>query len=392
MSMLTAEFDYQLPQELIAQEPTVPRDSCRLLVLHREDGRIEHRRFSDIIEYLGSGDLLVANDTRVLPARLLGRKQDTGAAAELLLLKEVDRKPDGSESIWEALVKPGRRLKPGAKIECAPSNEKSNITGSAPNNASKGAFSVVPYSDTSSERQPTPAPIMVEILDWLPDQVHGGRLVRLSTGGSSTVTQALHAVGVIPLPPYITRYEGDRELYQTVFSKNENSAAAPTAGLHFTPQLLERIRAKSVGFTTVELEVGIDTFRPVDEERIEDHRIHTERYSIKQSTIAAIEETRQSGGKVFAVGTTSVRTLESAYDCEQAAMIAAERASTALYITPGYRFNVVDSLLTNFHVPRSTLLMLVSAFASREMVLAAYEEAVKQQYRFLSFGDAMLIL
>ncbi|NLG10501.1 MAG: tRNA preQ1(34) S-adenosylmethionine ribosyltransferase-isomerase QueA [Coriobacteriaceae bacterium] len=369
MTMLTAEFDYHLPQESIAQEPTIPRDSCRLLVLHRADGRIEHRRFSDIIEYLDPIDLLVANDTRVLPARLIGRKAGSGAASELLLLREISSEPDGSESVWEALVKPGRRLKPGARIECGRAQvlqEAAAMTASAP--------------------------ITAEILDWLPEEVHGGRLVRLSTNDAWTVSEALHAVGVIPLPPYITRYQGDRELYQTVFSKNENSAAAPTAGLHFTPELLEKIQAKGVGFTTVELEVGIDTFRPVDEERIEDHRIHTERYSITRAAIEAIEKTQERRGRVIAVGTTSVRTLESAYDCDREALVAVEGASTALYITPGYRFKVVDALLTNFHVPRSTLLMLVSAFANRQMVLDAYEEAVRHRYRFLSFGDAMLIL
>ena len=359
--MLTADFDYDLPPEYIAQEPIVPRDSCRLLVLHRSNGRIEHRIFSDIQEYLQPTDLLVANNTRVLPARLLGRKAASGAAAELLLLRELEQSDDGIHATWQALVRPGRRLKPGATVN----------------------FSAEDLPDTL---------LSAEIMDWLPDQVQGGRLVRLTATSGLTVNQALHTIGIIPLPPYITDYRGNRELYQTVFSKNENSAAAPTAGLHFTRELLNRIALQGVGFTTVELEVGLDTFRPVDELRIEDHQIHTERYSVNQDAVDAIARTREQGGRVIAVGTTSVRSLESAYDEPSGGVVVRDSAATALYITPGYQFQVVDMMLTNFHVPRSTLLMLVSAFADREMILAAYDEALRERYRFLSFGDAMLII
>lgn len=359
--MLTADFDYVLPPEYIAQEPAVPRDSCKLLVLHRRDGRIEHRIFSDIQEYLRPTDLLVANNTRVLPARLLGRKAESGAAAELLLLRELERKMDGTQATWQALVRPGRRLKPGATVH----------------------FSV--------DDQPIPL-LRAEIIDWLPESIQGGRQVRLSAAEGLTVDQALHAVGIIPLPPYITNYQGNRELYQTVFSKNENSAAAPTAGLHFTSELLDRIALQGVGFATVELEVGLDTFRPVDELYIKDHQIHTERYSVSQDTVDAIARTQARGGRVIAVGTTSVRSLESAAEGEGDGVSVRDSAATALYITPGYQFKVVDALLTNFHVPRSTLLMLVSAFADREMILAAYDEALRERYRFLSFGDAMLII
>jgi S-adenosylmethionine:tRNA ribosyltransferase-isomerase len=370
--MLTADFDYHLPDEYIAQEPALPRDSCRLLVLHRKDGRIEHRVFRDILDYLQPHDLLVANDTRVLPARLLGNKVDTGATAELLLLRELESDIGANRAIWEALVKPGRRLKPGAQLQFLESTDAraSTVTTAA-----------------------LALPILyADILDWLPDGTQGGRLVRLSAAAGLTVRQALHQVGIVPLPPYITHYQGDRELYQTVFANNESSAAAPTAGLHFTRGLLEQVARQGTGFATVELEVGLDTFRPVDEQNIEDHQIHTERYSVSQQTVDAVNLTRTLDGRVIAVGTTSVRSLESAYNGLRGQLEARKNASTALYITPGYRFQVVDALLTNFHVPRSTLLMLVSALADRKQILTAYEEALRERYRFLSFGDAMLIL
>jgi S-adenosylmethionine:tRNA ribosyltransferase-isomerase len=383
--MLTSDFDYQLPQELIAQEPAVPRDSCRLLVLHRKDGSLEHRHFASIIDYLNPGDLLVANNTRVMPARLLGRKADTGGAAELLLLRQADipagvhtsasanhdqagalvcapaKAAPQETDLWEALVKPGKRLKPGARVTFTP---------------------------VGNDAQPI---LEATVVDWLPNTGRGARLVSLQALDSSTVNDALHRVGTIPLPPYITHYHGDRELYQTVFAQHEHSAAAPTAGLHFTPELLCRIRDKGVEFATVELEVGLDTFRTVDEPHIEDHAIHTERYHVAPAVAEAVAHTRASGGRVIAVGTTSVRSLESAWDAQKRGLAVREAATTSLYITPGYRFNVVDALITNFHVPRSTLMMLVSAFATRGQVLHAYNEAIGERYRFLSFGDAMLI-
>jgi S-adenosylmethionine:tRNA ribosyltransferase-isomerase len=383
--MLTSDFDYQLPQELIAQEPAIPRDSCRLLVLHRKDGTLEHKHFTTIIDYLNPGDLLVANNTRVMPARLLGSKADTGGAVELLLLRQADIPAEALTSapanhdqagalvcapaktapqetdLWEALVKPGKRLKPGARVVFAPAGDNAQQI------------------------------LEATVVDWLPHTGRGARLVSLQALDGSTVDDALHRVGTVPLPPYITHYHGDRELYQTVFAQHEHSAAAPTAGLHFTPELLCRIRDKGVGFATVELEVGLDTFRTVDEPHIEDHVIHTERYHVAPAVAQAVAHTRANGGRVIAVGTTSVRSLESAWDAQKRGLAVREAATTSLYITPGYRFNVVDALITNFHVPRSTLMMLVSAFATHGQVLRAYNEAIGERYRFLSFGDAMFI-
>jgi S-adenosylmethionine:tRNA ribosyltransferase-isomerase len=349
--MLTSDFDYQLPEALIAQTPAEPRDSCRLLVLHKDSGKIEHRVFSEIIEYLNPSDLLVANDTKVMPARLLGQKTNSGGKVEILLL----RKLSGDErQIWEALVKPGKRLKPGAQI---------NLPG-----------------------------LQATISGWSSSAEPGARQVTLQSSTTLTVGQTLHQVGELPLPPYITDYQGSRELYQTIYSKTENSAAAPTAGLHFTKELLKQITNSGTGFTTVCLEVGLDTFRKVKEANIEDHQIHTEKYSVSEQTINAIKATKLKGGRVVAVGTTSVRSLESAYNTGLAALTPKDRQSTALYITPGYQFKVVDALLTNFHTPKSTLMMLVSAFAGREQIMAAYAQAIKNNYRFLSFGDAMLII
>ena len=360
--MKTSDFEYELPPELIAQEPAAERDKCRLLVMDRATGELEDRIFCDIVDYVNPGDLLVVNETRVLPARLLGKKRGTGGAAEVFLLREVfDHEPKTSRSaIWEALVKPGKRLKPGS-----------------------GA--IVDFEDAHGT-----VVLSAEVIDWAANATRGERIVRLTTTEPS-LDEALHAVGHTPLPPYIKDYTGDEELYQTVYSKRESSAAAPTAGLHFTPELIEKIKAKGAGWETVELEVGLDTFRIVDEDDPEAHQMHTEFYTVPERTVEAIERTKATGGRVIAVGTTSVRSLESAWDVEAGKLLPRERAATSLYLLPGSEFHVVDALVTNFHVPRSTLMMLVSAFSSRDNVMAAYEHAVAERYRFFSFGDAMLI-
>ena len=361
-NLKTSDFEYELPPELIAQEPAAERDKCRLLVMNRTTGELEDRIFCDIVDYVNPGDLLVVNETRVLPARLLGKKRGTGGTAEVFLLREVfDREPKTSRSaIWEALVKPGKRLKPGSGAIVDFENAHGTVALSA------------------------------EVIDWAANATRGERIVRLTTTEPS-LDEALHAVGHTPLPPYIKDYTGDEELYQTVYSKRESSAAAPTAGLHFTPELIEKLKAKGAGWETVELEVGLDTFRIVDEDDPEAHQMHTEFYTVPQSTVEAIERTKAAGGRVIAVGTTSVRSLESAWDAEAGKLLPRERAATSLYLLPGSEFHVVDALVTNFHVPRSTLMMLVSAFSSRDNIMAAYEHAVAERYRFFSFGDAMLI-
>ena len=362
--MRTDDFDYDLPEELIAQAPAEPRDSCRLLVLHRNDGSIEHRRFSDVGEYLEPGDLLVANRTRVLPARLIGRKPTGGVAETLLLRRREDLDPLGGT--WECLVHPGRRLRQGARIEYRAGGLL----------APEGAEVV----------------LVGEVLDFV-EGSRGGRLVQFHACGGRSLDEAIHAVGNVPLPPYITGYEGDPEKYQTVYAmREEHSAAAPTAGLHFTPQLLERLRAQGVNWAEVELEVGIDTFRLVEEDDPRDHVIHTERYHVGADVVEAVRATHEAGHRVIAVGTTSVRSLESAWDADAQTMVARQNATTNLFLMPGSEFHVVDAMITNFHVPRSTLMMLVSAFATREQIMAAYAEAIAQRYRMLSFGDAMLIL
>ena len=362
--MRTDDFDYELPERLIAQAPAEPRDSCRLLVLHRASGEIEHRHFYDILDYLNPGDLLVANHTRVMPARLIGRKHATGGLAEVLMLRRrEDLDPLGA--VWECLVSPGKRLRPGARIDFRAGGAH------APESA--------------------PVVLMAEILDFV-EGSRGGRLVRFEPQGTRTLDEATHAVGHVPLPPYITSYEGDDAEYQTVFAiEEEHSAAAPTAGLHFTPELIERIKEKGVGWAEVELEVGIDTFRLVEEDDPADHVIHTERYHVSQEVVRAVERCHAAGGRVVAVGTTSVRSLESAYDAEVGGLTARENATTNLYLMPGSSFHVVDALITNFHVPRSTLMMLVSAFATRDQIMTAYAAAIEEEYRFFSFGDAMLI-
>jgi S-adenosylmethionine:tRNA ribosyltransferase-isomerase len=342
----TEDFDYELPSGLIAQEPAVPRDSCRLLVLDRSSGQVDHRSFTDIEEYLRQGDVLVVNETRVLPARLKGAKRDSGGSVEVLLLREV------YGGTWECLVKPGRRMQPGAHVEFG----DGRLTG-----------------------------MVVESL-----RESGTRLVSFKVE-SGTFLEAVHALGEMPLPPYITKPLEDPELYQTVFAQDERSAAAPTAGLHFTPELLARIEEAGVHVARVELDVGLDTFRPVGEDRPEDHLIHSEHFRISPRDADIINATRASGGRVVAVGTTSVRALESAFDEELGEVVAQERV-TDLYILPGHTFRSVDSMITNFHMPRTTLLMLVCAFAGRGTIMDAYAEAIEERYRLLSFGDAMLIL
>ncbi len=407
MSMRTDDFDYNLPEELIAQAPAEPRDSCRLLVLNRKGepgavegavalkhgGTVEHRIFRDVIDYIEPGDLLVINKTRVMPARLVGRKPTGGVAETLLLNRREDIDPLGH--VWECLVNPGKRLKPGAQIEYRAGGL----------HAPEGS----------------PVVLTAEILEFVDDS-RGGRLVRFEACGENaqgeprTLDEAIHAAGHVPLPPYITDYEGDPEKYQTVYAMpEEHSAAAPTAGLHFTPELMAAIEAKGARFAAVELEVGIDTFRLVEEDDPTEHVMHTERYHVPQEVVDAVHETKAAGHRVIAVGTTAVRSLESAYDrCAPASspavtaryfedrpdgadtlnkgdIVPRENAATNLYLMPGSTYHVVDALITNFHVPRSTLMMLVSALATREQVMDAYQEAIAQKYRFFSFGDAMLI-
>ncbi|MCL1890535.1 MAG: tRNA preQ1(34) S-adenosylmethionine ribosyltransferase-isomerase QueA [Coriobacteriia bacterium] len=350
--MLTSDFDYSLPKERIAQSPVVPRDSCKLLVLNRAKQRIEHRVFSDIITYLTPKDLLVVNETRVMPARLIGTRSG-GGEAELLLLNRLETLNE-REELWEALVRPGKRLKPGALV---------SFEG-----------------------------MEAEIVNWVISGERGQRVVKLRALSNQNLHEAIHAIGSLPLPPYITNYTGDTELYQTVYAAHESSAAAPTAGLHFTPELLAQIKEQGTRLETVDLTVGLDTFRIVEEEHLEEHQIHSENYTVSQQVIDAIAQTRKQGGRVIAVGTTSVRCLESAWNEANQQLTPRTNEATELFITPGYQFRAVDALITNFHVPRSTLLALVSAFADRESIMRAYNEALENDYRFLSFGDAMLIV
>ena len=340
--MKTHDFYFDLPPELIAQTPIQRRDASRLLVLDRTTGATEHRHFFDLPEYLRPGDCLILNNSRVLPARLLGHRVPGGGACEILLL--IDR----GNNVWECLVRPGKKLRTGAKVS---------------------------FGDGE---------LTAEIAEELPD---GNRLVRFSYEG--IFLEVLDRLGKMPLPPYIKEELQDRERYQTVYSKVNGSAAAPTAGLHFTPELLERIQQMGVKVGYVTLHVGLGTFRPVKEEEITDHAMHSEYCIIPQETADLINETKKNGGRVVCVGTTSCRTVES-----QAAEDGTMRACagwTDIFIYPGYRFKVMDALITNVHLPESTLIMLVSALAGREHVLSAYKEAVEQRYRFFSFGDAMFI-
>ena len=332
---------YDLPEERIAQTPVEPRDHSRLMVLHRDTHEIEHRHFYDVIDYLNPGDCLVINETKVIPARLYGERP-TGGACEVLLLKQVGPKK------WETLVRPGKKLKPGAEVIFGDGRLKCRV---------------------------------LETTDA------GGRIVEFECEG--TFEAALDELGEMPLPPYIHEKLQDRDRYQTVYAKQDGSAAAPTAGLHFTPELLERIRQKGVDIVPVLLHVGLGTFRPVKVENIEDHEMHTEYFEVTEDAARRINAARERGGRVIAVGTTSVRTLESAAENGR---VRAMRGDTSIFIKPGYQYQMVDALITNFHLPGSTLVMLVSALYDRERILDAYRVAVKEQYRFFSFGDAMLIL
>lgn len=340
--MKTSDFYYDLPEELIAQEPLAKRDESRLMVLDKNNGEINHKHFYDIVDMLNKGDTLILNDTRVLPARLYGVKEDTGGAIEFLLLNKH------SLDTWEVILKPGRRAKPGARFV---------------------------FGDGL---------LKAEILDVINE---GNRLVKFIYEG--VFENILDQLGEMPLPPYITKKLEDKDRYQTVFARHNGSAAAPTAGLHFTPELLDKIKAKGVNIGYVTLHVGLGTFRPVKAEDIKDHTMHSEFYVLPQETADLINETKAKGGRVISVGTTATRTLETAG--LDGMPLTAKSGWTSIFIYPGKKFNVIDALITNFHLPESTLIMLVSALAGRENVLNAYREAVNEKYRFFSFGDAMFI-
>lgn len=339
----TADYYFDLPQELIAQDPMEKRDECRLLCVDKETGAVEHHIFSDIINYLEPGDCLVLNNTKVIPARLLGVKEDTGAAVEILLLKRKEA------DVWECLVKPGKKLRPGAR-------------------ASFGG-----------------GILTAEILDIVDD---GNRLVKFFYEG--IWEEVLDRLGEMPLPPYITHKLKDRDMYQTVYARFEGSAAAPTAGLHFTQELLRSIRDKGVDMAFVTLHVGLGTFRPVKVSNVKEHHMHTEWYQVTEEAAQKINRAKKDGHRIICVGTTSCRTIESAADGN--GIMKAGSGDTSIFIYPGYRFKLTDRLITNFHLPESTLVMLVSALAGREHVLAAYEEAIRERYRFFSFGDACFFM
>jgi len=341
--MKREDFYFDLPEELIAQDPLEDRSASRLLVLGKESGKIEHHTFREITNYLKAGDCLVINDTKVIPARLIGVKPDTGAKIEFLLLKRKEN------DIWETLVKPGKKAKPGTRIQFG----DGLLTG--------------------------------EVLDVVEE---GNRLIQFSYEG--IFEEILDQLGQMPLPPYITHQLEDKNRYQTVYAKHSGSAAAPTAGLHFTPELLDKIEAMGVSIARITLHVGLGTFRPVKVENILEHHMHSEFYRIARVDADKINRAKRNGHRVIAVGTTSCRTIESAAD--EQGMLRESSGWTEIFIYPGYRFKVLDGLITNFHLPESTLLMLVSALAGREHILNAYEEAVREEYRFFSFGDAMLIL
>ena len=339
--MNVSDFDYLLPEELIAQQPSETRDGCRLLVLHMDTNELEHRKFSDIKEYLRPGDCLVLNDSKVIPARLFGVKEGTGAHIEFLLSKKIEG------NVWETLVRPGKRLRPG---------------------------DFVSFGDGR---------LRAEILE---NSEGGTRHVRFTCDGDFMTV--LEELGSMPLPPYIERAseEEDKDRYQTVYAKEEGSVAAPTAGLHFTSELLEEIRDMGVKLAFVTLHVGIGTFRPVKVDKVEEHHMHFEEYSVSEEAAKLINETKAFGGRIISVGTTACRTMESAAD--ENGVIKAGSGSTGIFIYPGYKYKMVDCLITNFHLPKSTLLMLVSALYDREHVIAAYNTAVAERYRFFSYGDA----
>ena len=340
--MKTSDFYYDLPEELIAQDPLEDRSASRLMVLDKNTGKIQHHIFKEIVHYLNPGDCLVINDTKVIPARLYGAKVGTDAKIEVLLLKRKEN------NIWETLVKPGKKAKIGTRIS---------------------------FGD---------GVLMGEVVDIVEE---GNRLIQFSYDG--IFEEILDKLGQMPLPPYITHQLKDKNRYQTVYAKHDGSAAAPTAGLHFTPELLEEIKAKGVNIAHVTLHVGLGTFRPVKVEDVTQHHMHSEFYVVEEDQAALINETKKKGGKIISVGTTSLRTLESA--SSEDGILKAGSGWTDIFIYPGYRFKIVDRLITNFHLPESTLIMLVSALAGKEHIMAAYEEAVKDKYRFFSFGDAMFI-
>lgn len=341
--MKLSDFNYNLPEELIAQDPLEKRDNSRLMVLHKDTGDVEHKHFYDIIDYLQAGDCLVVNNTKVIPARLMGVKEGTGASIEVLLLKRVE------EKVWETLVKPGKKARVGARIS---------------------------FGDGL---------LVGEVIDVVEE---GNRLIRFEYNG--IFEEILDQLGQMPLPPYITHQLQDKNRYQTVYAKHDGSAAAPTAGLHFTEELMQRIEAKGIRIAKVTLHVGLGTFRPVKEENVLDHHMHSEFYMVDEEAARIINETKAAGGRVISVGTTSTRTLESV--AEMDGHIPVKSGWTDIFIYPGYEFKAVDCLITNFHLPESTLIMLVSALVDRETVLKAYETAVEEQYRFFSFGDAMFIV
>lgn len=336
------DFYFELPEELIAQHPLKKREESKMMVLDKETGMIEHRKFKEVIEYLSKGDCLVLNDTRVIPARLLGQREDTGAKVEFLLLKKV------GDNRWETLVKPGKKAKIGSRISFGEGLLKAQV---------------------------------------LDIREGGTRIVEFKYEG--IFEERLDQLGEMPLPPYIKERLEDKERYQTVYSKNEGSAAAPTAGLHFTEDLLKKIKEKGVEIAYITLHVGLGTFRPVKVDNIKEHEMHSEYFEVSEETANLINRTKEQGGKIISVGTTSSRTLESVAD--ENGVIKAKSGWTDIFIYPGYEFKIIDKLITNFHLPESTLIMLVSAFSDKEKVINAYNKAIENKYRFFSFGDAMLI-
>lgn len=340
--MKVSEFDFYLPQELIAQHPKEKRDQSKLMVVDKKTGEIEHKIFKDIVDYINPGDCLVLNNTRVLPARLIGEKENTGGKMEFLLLKRLE------DNSWETLVKPGKRAKVGSRFVFGGGELKAEV------------------KEIGEE---------------------GSRIVKFEYEG--IFEEVLDRLGQMPLPPYITEQLEDRERYQTVYSKELGSAAAPTAGLHFTEELMNKLKEKGVNICFVTLHVGLGTFRPVKVEVIEEHHMHSEYYTMSKETADIINETKKRGGKIIAVGTTSSRTLETIGD--NSGKVSEESGWTDIFMYPGYKFKVVDTIITNFHLPQSTLLMLVSAFSSKDIIMKAYDIAVKEKYRFFSFGDAMII-
>ena len=427
--MKTSDFYYDLPAELIAQDPLEERTSSRLLVLNRGDGSFTHDTFQNIGAYLNPGDCLVLNDTKVIPARLLGVKEDTGAAVEILLLKQVARTPlrdtvrtsntgrmsdtavsegdlecrgrfphAANSCTWETLVKPGRKLRVGARVVFGklPPGGAADIPKNLPPGGAQGPGDLGSAPTGAERRQVAPkgsdegahpdeVSLHAEITDILPD---GNRLVRFYYNG--IWEEVLDALGEMPLPPYITHKLKDRDRYQTVYARAEGSAAAPTAGLHFTRELLASLQEKGIKTAYVTLHVGLGTFRPVKVENVLEHHMHSEWYEVTPETAVLINETKAAGGRIICVGTTSCRTVESVATSSQ--NLPPSTGNTDIFIYPGYNFKIMDGLITNFHLPESTLLMLVSAFAGKDHVMAAYAEAIRKRYRFFSFGDAMLII